>query len=296
MFKLQIFELVSFALLAHCSSVSSIRHIAVGSDENAFAEKSLECLLKYFSISFKAKTRIRFVLIQEPFLHQSHFEQLFLGNLHEQLIQRTILLTKFASLDSNRRENYLVFLSSEDIETLRNISISNANVNSFLYVFYEQTDASISLADVHSIFESSFEQNVVLAMSSRTNSDSFEWNVFRVLLLKCGDSKQYNFIKIGQCRGDEEFRKFSFDHMNDAICPVQVIGRYHPPFTYSDPNRGLYDGIDYHLIRLISEQLKMPMEVTILNKTTLNIIGREAISRNTSIQQKNNMFLRQVEV
>lgn len=59
----------------HCVNSSSIKNIWIRSYENVLTGS---CLEKYFAHQFKDMSRARFDLIQEPILHRSRFEQLFL--------------------------------------------------------------------------------------------------------------------------------------------------------------------------------------------------------------------------
>lgn len=256
---LKILGILSLALsiqeFQHTDSASVIETVTFDGDENEVTEKSLECVHKYFAFQFKDMSRARFNLIYDPSLHRSRVEQLFVRDgLHN-----PITLTTLASIDEIRLKNYLIFLSSDDAQALRNISIPTAHVKSFLYIVYEQNNASVSMRDIHSIFASSFEQNVVIMMTSQTNQDPTEWSAFRVvLLLKCMNSSEYKMVQISHChgfgRGSHDFRTFPLKHLNTVSCPVQVYGRLNSPFTYYDSIRGIYDGIDYHLIRTISSQ------------------------------------------
>lgn len=246
-----ILVLVSFVIQIRTTSASAVKILAIGSDENVFAEKSLECLHKYFAFYFKDMSRARFNLIHALFLRRPRIEHLFLRKSNHQF-SNPITLTTLASIDEKHLKNYLIFLSSDDAQALRNISIPTAHVNSLLYIVYEQKNASVSMTDIHSIFASSFEQNVVIMMTSQTNKDPAEWNAFRIVLLKCRNMEEYKVVKISQCSRDNDFRTFPLRHFYTAACPVQVVVRHLPPFTYHDPLQGLYDGVEYHLIGTIS--------------------------------------------
>lgn len=270
------------------TSASATNSLPIESDENEVAEKSLECLQKYFAFRFKEMSRARFDLIRRHSLRQTRVEHLFLRKSNRKFSD-PISLTTLASIDGNQLKNYLIFLSSEDVDTLRNISIPTAYVNSFLYIVYEQNNANVSMADIHTIFASSFKQNVVIMMISQTNQDTIEWNAFRVVLLKCRNMSEYKMVKISQCSGAREFKIFPLRHFYTAACPVQVFGRHLPPFTYYNPLLGLYDGIEYHLFRAISSHFQMPMSFTFLNgtmisKTYVELSGR----KNLTAQRRKN--------
>lgn len=294
MSKLNLFAVLPLALFVQHSFSISVENIFNESDGDETAGKSLECLQKYFEFCFGEMSKAQFNLIHEPFLQRSQVEQLFMRQSNQNLYN-PMFLTTFGAIEETQRENYLIFLSLEDVELMKNIAKPNVHIDSFLYVFYEQTNSSISMADIHSIFASSFEQNVVISMASRTPEGSFEWNAFRVVLHKCMNAKQYKMIKVGQCRSGSDFQTFPLRQINNASCPVQVFGRYHPPFTYYDPVRGLYDGIEYHLIRTISNHLQMPIKFNFINATmALRIYNKESSTKMLK-GQKSNEYLRQVK-
>lgn len=289
--KIETSVLISFALFVQLSRATTSENLNANYT-NLFAEKSFDCLDKYFAIHFKETSNARFSLIREPFLHRSKVEEIFLRKSNEKLYN-PIALRSIASIDDIRRENYLIFLSSADVRLLQNISIPKVHVDSFLYVFYEQTDLSISSADVHSIFAVNFQQNVVIAVSSRVTRELFKFDNFRALLLKCGDKRQYKMTEIGQCRGDEEFEIFPLKHSYTASCVVQVVARKNPPFVYYDPIRGTDDGIEFKLIRTILGHLQMPFEITVLNSTMhWIIIMNEVNLKNASDPHKSSKFLK----
>lgn len=271
---------------------SLIESIEWRHQEPSSAVASLNCFQKYISFHFKEMGKVRFNVIQGPFGHGSQVEQSFLRKSNEEFHSPTTLLT-FASLDKEPK-NYLIFLSSEELADLKDIVIPNVHDESFLYIFYQQSDVNVSLSNIYSIFTPSFEQNIVLIATSQ-NSSGYEWNAFRVVLVKCMNSfKKYEMVTVSECRHNR-FKHFPLSPRNTVECPIQVAGIHNPPFTYCDEIRGFYSGVEYYLVRLISERLQKPINFTYINLTTAAVLSNELFLRNSTVLAKNSAYVGQVE-
>lgn len=165
-----------------------------------------------------------------------------------------------ASID-NQKKNYVIFLTSNDLESLENISFPIVHDKSFLYSFYEQNNANVSVEGIYSIFTPSFGQNIVLMIAFyRENSTGylFEWPAYRLVLHRCTMTHviEYQLAKVSQCCGPDEFNTFPLMSTSTASCPVQAAGLHRPPFTFYDPIRGFYNGFKYHLVRQVMDHMQ----------------------------------------
>lgn len=259
-------------------------------DTDVVATKYLNCFEQHFRLDFKDMSIARFNLIQKPYLHRTRVEQFFLEKSNEDFLN-PITLTTMEKLDYQWK-NYLIFLTSKDFESLKMSLIPNVHDNSFLYVSYEQRNTSVTPEDILSIFTPSFDQNIVIMMTPPySSSDSIEWNAFRVVLHKCWNVKEYRMIRLSQCRGADKFIIFPLRSTNTASCPVQVAGILNPPFTYHDESLGFYKGIDYNLIRLLSERLQVPINITFVDFILGALIQKELLWRNSTTHPKNSAYL-----
>lgn len=269
----------------------SIDHFRMENNETEGVAEALNCLRKYSTIHFKEMAAVRFNVIREQHLDETRNEQIFLQTSNEKF-PNPITLTTFASLD-NDPKNYLIFLSSKGLAKLRDTSLPNVHDESFLYVFFEQNDASISLKNIYSIFTPVFGQNVLILMM--TSRRSREWSIFRVVLRQCGlNSEQYSTIKVSQCRADV-FIVLPLMPMEsaDESCPLQVAGRDDPPFAYYDRVRGFHNGIEYHFVRLFAERMRIPIEFTYFNNTTAEYIKNRFTQQKSTANAKQNTYIRQ---
>lgn len=294
--KLFAFSL-SFALLLQqfrCAHFKSVDYIRMKDNEVGGAAEALNCFRTYFAFHFNEMSSVRFNVIQEPLLHKTRIEQIFLQTSNEHFYN-PITLTTFASLDTERK-NYLIFLSSKDLAKLRNTSLPNVHDESFLYVFYEQNDANISLEDIYTFFIPIFEQNVVIMLMSSRRSR--EWSVFRVVLRQCMKPKQYSTIKVSQCRADD-FIAFPLLPVKsaDESCPLQVAGRNDPPFAYYyDRARGFHNGIEYHFVRLFADRMRIPIKFIYFNNTTAEYINKRLTQQRSTTHPKQNTYFRQAKI
>lgn len=295
MFKLIIFGILSFALcmqqIQQTASAAIIENLSMRNGQDV--ESSLNCFRKYLAFHFKEMSRVRFNLINERLLHGLRFEQAFLQESNGRWHTNPLKFTTVAGIHMTKK-NYLIFLSSNDLAHLKSVFIPKVHEDSFLYMFYEQSDANIPLSDIYSIFTPTFEQNIVL-MTVSTRKNSTEWTAFRVVLLKCSNSKQYKMVKVGQCIKNDIFQAFTLKPINTASCPIQVITINNPPFAYYDPNRGLYNGIEYHFLRLVSNRWQVPIKFDYINYTVESLIMRELFMPNSSSDLKSSAYLGQVE-
>lgn len=296
MFKLIIFSILSFALfkqqIQQTASIAVIKNVSMKSNQDETTESTLNCFRKYLAFHFKEMNRVRFNLINERFLRGSRFEQTFLQESNGRCHTNPLKLTTLAGVHMTKK-NYLIFLSSNDFVNLKSVAMPKVHEDSFLYIFYEQTDASIPLSDIYSIFTPTFEQNIVLTTSS-TRKSSTEWTAFRVVLLKCPNSKQYKLVKVGQCLKSDNFKAFPLKPINTASCSIQVATINNPPFAYYDPSRGLYSGIEYHFLRLVSNRWRVPIKFDYINYTVDSLIMRELFMPNSSSDLKSSAYLGQV--
>lgn len=280
---------VLFLLNFQLSCSISVEHIATDSVD-FIATESLTCVRKYFEFHFKEMDKARLNLILEPRLRESRFEQLFLQESNEQFMN-PIILTTIASID-DQLKNYLIFLSSEDIESLKNISISDVHDDSFLYVFYERMDENTSVEGILFIFTPIFGQNIVIMMTSADGF--FEWKAFRLVLHRCMKTnvRKYILMMVSQCRGENNFSTFPLMPTNTEACPLQVAGAHRPSFSYYDPKRGFHNGFEYHLVRLISDRMRMPINFTLIDyNMRLNIID-ELLKNNKTFDSMDTTYAR----
>lgn len=284
--------LLSLVLLSHqleCVASQSA-DLFLPADTDPIREESIICVQKYFDEMSKA----RLYLIRESSLQQSRSEQIFLWNSNKQF-SSVITLTTFAAAN-DQFENYLIFLTSKDFESLKIATIPVAHENSFLYIFYEQDDSRIRVEDILSIFTPSFDQNIVImTSSSNPTGHTFRLSAYRIVLHKCWNFKQYRMIEVGQCEGGEKFTRLPMRSTNNAACPLQVAGILNPPFTYHDEAIGFYRGIDYDLIRLISNRLDIPINITFVDFKMGALIQKELLWQNSTVLPKNSKYLGQVE-
>lgn len=291
-----ILTLALFMQKIEWSTSSAIEIVSVRNDREVTTLEPLNCLRKYLAHRFFEVSRARLNVIREPFLSRSRFEYLFLRESNDQFYN-PLKITTFAEI-TLMKKNYLLFLTSKDFVKLRNVSVPKVHHKSFLYVFYEQTDVRISLSDIYSKFTPSFEQNIVLmTFSFRQNATdlSFEWNASRVVLLRCMNSETYEIVKVGQCFKGDNYQRIPFRPINNASCPIQVATINNPPFVSYDPIRGEHNGIEYHLLVLISQQLQAPINFTYINLTVESLIMQESFTSNSISDLNSSQYLRQVK-
>lgn len=279
-----------------CSTSTAIEIVSVRNDRDTITLEPLNCLRKYFRHRFSEVSRARLNIIRESFLSRSRFEYLFLRESNNHFYN-PLKITTFAEI-SMIKKNYFLFLASKDFVNLKNVSVPKVHHESFLYVFYEQTDVRISLSDIYSKFTPSFEQNIVLmTLLIRQNATDlfFEWNAFRVVLLRCMNSESYEIVKVGQCFRGDNFQKIPFRPINNKSCPIQVATINNPPLVNYDPIRGEYNGIEYQLLVLISQQLQAPINFTYINLTVESLIMKELFKSNSISDLNASQYLRQVK-
>lgn len=259
----------------HWAQCDLLEDILMENDEDEVAIKSLNCFREYLAFHFMGMSKARLHVIQEPTLRRSRIETLFLQKSNE-LFYNPISLLSLTLLDGKRKD-FLIFLSPEDLGKFDDISLPHVHDESFLYVFFEQNESNTSLADIYSIFTPIFEQHVVVIMTSRNESAGLHvWNAYRVVLRRCQNVKTFDTIKLSQCGGVDDFNAIPLTPAaNSKSCPIQVGGRNDPPFALYDPVRGFHNGIEYRLVRLISERSRVPIEFTFFNFSTAKLISKE---------------------
>lgn len=289
-----ILSLALFVQNAHWASSSAIKSVStVNDDESLVSAKSLFCIREYFGHNFNQMSKVRFNVIQDPLFPRSLTEQTFIREANEQFYYPLKLISSAVSAEI--KKNYLIFLSSKDLVKLKKISLPEMHEDSFLYISLLVTDANVSLSDVYSAFTPSFDQNIVLMTTSVRSSSTgrqFEWNAYRILWLRCNNSREFKMVRVGECFGDNDFHAFPLMPANNASCPIQVAATSNPPLTVYDPKRGFYSGIEYKFLRVVANRLQTPIKFVYINFTIETLIFEELFKQSTKSDLRKSVYLR----
>lgn len=297
--KSNIFGILSLLVFVQNShwvwaSSNAIKTVStMNDDESLVSTKSLFCIREYFGHHFHQMSKVRFNIIQDPLFHRSLTEQNFIREANDRFHYplKLISLNVIAEL----KKNYLIFLSSKDLANLKNVSLPEMHEDSFLYIFLLATDANVSLSDVYSAFTPSFDQNIVLMTASVRSSSTdrlFKWNAYRILWLKCNNSREFKIVKVGECFGDNDFHAFPLKPVNNASCPIQVAAISNPPLSLYDPKRGFYSGIEYQLLRVVANRMQTSIKFVYINFTIETLIFEELFQHSTKSDLRKSVYLR----
>lgn len=129
-------------------------------------------------------------------------------------------------------------------------------------IFIYLTNPSIDLIQpIFGRFASKMQSRVVVVL----RTDDNVWKFFKVVGDRCSLNGMKSLVVVAECSERKKIvangRHLATDlQSRGKSCPLIVATRQFEPFTYYDNVKGFYNGIDYLMVKTISEQLEFEVK------------------------------------
>lgn len=171
-------------------------------------------------------------------------------------------------LKNERTKNLILFVSSSaDFGSVfANVHLENTRIFIILMNAYPSGD---HIRAISRKFGCPMQSQVVFM----EKSDHF-WKFYKYFDNRCPSNTSESFEIVAKCRDGAVGANFQY-LLNDLpvkgkSCPLIVAARPFEPFTYYDVVKGFHNGIDYSIVKTISERLQLKVKFV---RSDLNSIG-----------------------
>lgn len=162
-------------------------------------------------------------------------------------------------LENEKTKNVILFVSSAaDFDSVHaNIHLANIRI----FVIVTHAHAHSSCDSIFRKFSSSMQRHVVVI--ERTEGQF--WKFYKSVDDRCSSDGRKTINVVAECE-ENAIGMIVLRYLSDGSpvkgksCPLIVAAKQFEPFTYYDDIKGFYNGIDYLIVKTISERLQQDLK------------------------------------
>lgn len=174
----------------------------------------------------------------------------------------TVVSNLFRAMGAQRGEmpkNVILFASSPaDIDPVyANVQMTNTRL------FVVLTNAHSSRQSIRSIFRK-FDLSMQSQVEVMERSGDNSWKFYKYVDDRCSSNEPKSLVMVAEC--NDGATGVHIRYLSNGLpvkgksCPLIVAARQFEPFTYYDDVKGFYNGIDYLIVKTISERLQLDVK------------------------------------